>query len=336
MSKAKNVQSRLVFAVLGLVLPMIANAAEGTTETVLDEVVVTAQKRAQNMQDVPVAVTAVSSAAITDAGIVNIQDLGQVVPTLTVSNAVGIGFSYLRGIGTTAIGPGIEYPVSMYMDGVYLVSTTATLLDFGNIERVEVLKGPQGTLFGRNATGGLIGIFTRDPGQELRSSGDISFDNYQSVKAKGYVGGGITDSLAADISINAGTQGEGYGKNLVTGNDVFRNRHNATVRSKWVYAPSDATKWTFIADYTDFKHSSNGQRLYPGTLPSPVYGAAPQPEHSAWDIIADVDPIFTNKSGGASLKLNQEVGGVDFLSLTAYRDSRSTLFWMWTSRRCLG
>ena len=107
-----------------LMLPIASNAAGAAESGVLDEVVVTAQKRSQNIQDVPIAVTAVDSEAVLNAGIVNIQDLGQIVPTLTVSNAVGIGFSYLRGIGTTAIGPGIEYPVSMYMDGVYLASTT--------------------------------------------------------------------------------------------------------------------------------------------------------------------------------------------------------------------
>ncbi|MCC6630460.1 MAG: TonB-dependent receptor [Gammaproteobacteria bacterium] len=326
MNSRYNTHVRLAVAAT-LALPMITLAGEAADGAVLDEVVVTAQKRSQNIQDVPIAVTAVDSEAVLNAGIVNIQDLGQIVPTLTVSNAVGIGFSYLRGIGTTAIGPGIEYPVSMYMDGVYLASTTATLLDFGNIDRVEVLKGPQGTLFGRNATGGLIGIFTRDPTQEFRSSGDVSFDNYQTAKAKLYVGGGVTENLAADISVNAGTQGEGWGKNLVTGNDVFRNRHNITARSKWVYTPGDATKLTLIGDFTDFKHSSNGQRLYPGTLPAPGYGAAPQPAHGAWDIISDVDPVFTNTSGGVSLKLEQEVGSLNMMSLTAYRDSESTLFW---------
>jgi outer membrane receptor protein involved in Fe transport len=325
MSSRSKLNVRMAVAA-SLALPLAALAG-AVAETTLDEVLVTAQKRSQNIQDVPIAVTAVDSEAVVNAGIVNIQDLGQIVPTLTVSNAVGIGFSYLRGIGTTAIGPGIEYPVSMYMDGVYLASTTATLLDFGNIDRVEVLKGPQGTLFGRNATGGLIGIFTRDPDQQFRSSGDVSFDNYQSIKAKLYVGGGVAANLAADISVNAGTQGEGWGENLVTGNDVFRNRHNITARSKWVYTPGEATKVTLIGDYTDFKHSSNGQRLYPGTLPNAGYGAAPQPAHGAWDIIADVDPLFTNKSGGASLKLEHDFGGVDFLSLTAYRDSESTLFW---------
>lgn len=313
-------------AVLGSA-PAVAQraAAEGALE--LEEVVVTAQKRSENLQEVPLAVSALSSEQLENAGIHNIQDLGQVVPSLSVATAVGFTITSLRGVGSTAIGPGIETPISIYLDGVYYASTTSSLFDFGNIERVEVLKGPQGTLFGRNATGGLISVVSRDPTQQFTSSGSLSYDNFQTAKAKFYVSGGITNTLAADFAVNAGTQGKGWGTNIVTGKDVFRDDHDVTLRSKWVLTPSAATKLTLIGDYTNVSNSMNPQRLAPGTVPNPIYGAAAQPPHDYWDVVNDVSPKFTNRNWGASLKLEHEFSALNFMSLTAYRDSRTTLYW---------
>lgn len=294
----------------------------------LQEVVVTAQKRTERLQDVPLSVTAISSDTLKDSGVTSLLDLGQVVPSLSVGNAVGFSFTYLRGIGSTGIGPGIELPVSFYIDGVYYASTvSATFYEFANIDHIEVLKGPQGTLFGRNATGGLIQILTKDPTQDFHMSADLTYGNYETVKGSAFISGGVAEHLAADFSIQSGTQGQGWGRNLYTGSDVFKNNDNVTARSKWVYTPADGTKVTFIGDYSQADNSMNGQKLAPGSVPSPTYGAGPQPAQGPWDMYADADPHFRNSNEGASLKVEQSLDWFNVSNLAAYRNSRTALYW---------
>jgi len=315
--------------------PLAAVAADAPAEAdatgnALQEVVVTAQKRSERLQDVPLSVTAVSAGQLADAGITKFLDIGQVVPTLSIGNAVGFSFVYLRGVGSTAIGPGIELPVSFYLDGVYYASTVSpTFYDFANIDHIEVLKGPQGTLFGRNATGGLIQIVTKDPTQQFHLAGELTYGNYQTVNLKQFISGGITNNLAADFSLNAGTQGQGWGRNLYTGDEVFRNNHNVTVRSKWVYTPTDADKITFIGDYSNVNNSMNGQKLAPGTISAPLGGVQPPPgpAQGPYDMDADTNPLFRNWNAGASLKIEHQFESFYVTSLTAYRDSWASMVW---------
>ena len=120
----------------------------------LGEIVVTANRRAENLQNVPITVAAVSSAGLVNAGVANIQDLKSVVSGANVVSSNGFINAHLRGVGSSNPGPSIESPVAIYVDGVYYASTLGVDLDFANVQQVEVLKGPQGTLFGRNATAG--------------------------------------------------------------------------------------------------------------------------------------------------------------------------------------
>lgn len=289
----------------------------------IEDIVVTAQRRSERLQDVPVSVAAINSARLADTGVTNVQNLGQVVPSLSVSNAVGFTITFLRGVGSTAIGPGIENPISIYLDGVYFASTSSSLFEFSNIERVEVLKGPQGTLFGRNATGGLIQVFTRDPGQDVRMTANAGYGNYDTVKGDLYASGGIFENLVADFSLQFGTQGKGWGRNLANGDDVYRNDHNVNVRSKWVFTPSDSTKFTLIGDYADQENSFNGVRAPVGTVTLPVLGVPPQ-GGDEYDQNGNITPRFTNKNYGVSLKFEQDFGFASLMNLAAYRKSRST------------
>ena len=319
----------VVFAGGALALSLTAVAAEEPAASgTLEEVVVTAQKRSESLQNVPLSVTAFNGNQLADAGVTSFRDLGQIVPTLSIGNAVGFSFAYLRGVGSTGIGPGIELPVSFYLDGVYYASTVSpTFYDFANIDHIEVLKGPQGTLFGRNATGGLIQIVTKDPTQEFRLLSELTYGNYQTFKVKQFVSGGITSDLAADLSINGGTQGQGWGRNLYTGQEVFKDNHDVTVRSKWVYTPTDVDKITFIGDYSNVDNSMNGQKLAPGTVPNPSYGAGPQPAQGPWDMYADANPKFRNWNYGASIKVEHQFDALNVSSLTAYRNSSTSLYW---------
>jgi iron complex outermembrane receptor protein len=140
-------------------------AKQQESGTTLTEVIVTAQRRSENLQDVPVAVTALSAAQLAASGIQSTTELNAVVPGLTTVDQAGQFLPHIRGIGTTAFGAGFENSVAVYVDGVYLAATPASLLTLNNIAQVEVLKGPQGTLFGRNATGGLIHVLRRGRSQ---------------------------------------------------------------------------------------------------------------------------------------------------------------------------
>ncbi|MDZ7894875.1 MAG: TonB-dependent receptor [Sphingobium sp.] len=292
----------------------------------LGEIVVTAQRRQERLQDVPLAVQAVSSDQLASKGIGNIQELGSVVPSLSVSSAVGFGFTYLRGVGSTAIGPGIEVPVSIYVDGIYYASSTSSLFDFNNIDHVEVLKGPQGTLFGRNATGGLIQVITKDPTQDFHLKVGAGIDNYATAKGEFYIAGGIAEGVAADLSVSGTAQGDGWGTNIFSGKDVNRTIHNISLRSKWVFDLDDATKATVIGDYTNQKNSFNGQRIFPGTIAPTFLNYTSNPGRP-WDLDNDVDPRLRNINWGASLKLVHDFDGVTLTNTTAYRRARTFLNW---------
>src|SRR5882762_5743909 len=187
-------------------------ASNQPSSAALEEIVVTAQKRRENLQDVPIAITSITAAQIQTRGIEDVRDLNSAVVSLNVSDQTGHVLPTLRGVGTSVVGAGAESPVALYVDGVYYADATSALLGFNNITQIDVLKGPQGTLFGRNATGGLIEITTVEPSQTPGGKASISYGNSNTTSAKAYATGGIA-AVAADIALQYSTQGIGYGRN---------------------------------------------------------------------------------------------------------------------------
>lgn len=308
-------------------LAQAAGSDENASAAAGDSVImVTAQRREENLQDVPIAVQAQSAAQLEARGIEGVQALGEVVPSLSVSSAVGFAITYLRGVGSTAIGPGIETPVSIYVDGVYYASSTSALFDFNNISRIEVLKGPQGTLFGRNATGGLIQVVTADPSPETDVRVGVSLDNYLTTQGDFYVSGGLAEGVSADFAVSASTQGEGWGENVPTGDEVNRNIHNISLRSKWLLELGDTTEVRLIGDFTDQANSFNGQRVFPGTDLPAFLGEIPE-AGDPWDLNGDFVPRVDNRNWGVSMRIDQEFGDLTVSSITAYRDSNTHLRW---------
>ncbi|HYG26760.1 MAG TPA: TonB-dependent receptor [Caulobacteraceae bacterium] len=186
---------------------------ESTDATEITEVVVTAQRRQERLQDVPISVSAIDSRVLERQGITGTADLPTVVPGLNMAKSSTVVQPYLRGIGTANLAPGSDPSVPIYIDGIYLASPAGFLFGFNNIERVEVLKGPQGTLFGRNSTGGLVQIITRDPTPEPSGRFSISYGNYNAVNASAYVSGGL-GSVSGDIALIYNKQSEGWGRNF--------------------------------------------------------------------------------------------------------------------------
>jgi iron complex outermembrane receptor protein len=148
----------------------VASGESSLSGDELQEIIVMAQKRAERLQDVPIAIEAFSGNELRNSGVQTAQDLNVVTPGLNYGDVVGYAQPHLRGIGTTASGAGVENPVATYVDGVYYGSMTTSMLGLANVDAIEIDKGPQGTLFGRNAVGGLIQITTKTPQQELQGS----------------------------------------------------------------------------------------------------------------------------------------------------------------------
>lgn len=298
-------------------------AADASSETnaapANGEIIVTAQRRAENLQKVPIAIAAFSGDNLAMAGVSDLQGLSTIVPGFNFQSVQGWATTRLRGIGTAAAGPGIESQVALYVDDVYYASSTATLFSFNNIAQVSVLKGPQGTLFGRNAVAGLAQVTTADPSGESAFRVTAGYGNYDTVKGAAYISGAVTDDVAMDIAVVGTRQGDGYGVNLFNGHDTRRTNFDIGVRSKLVAAPTDADKLTLIFDFSSMHGSQGSIRIDPGTNPGP--GTGPIYGGKVWDIDADQDGYVNTKSGGISLKYIHEFDAVTISSITAYRKS---------------
>jgi iron complex outermembrane recepter protein len=305
------------------ILPAIAAAQTPTSASndngaTLETIIVTAQKRSEDIQSVPIAITAMSGQALTDAGATGITDIMSQTPGLQMNSANGFLTPSIRGIGTNAGGAGLENSAALYIDGVYIGSSPASLISLNDIASVDVLKGPQGTLFGRNATAGAILVQTVDPTQTPKGDISVGYANFDTKTIDADASGGLAKDLAADLFIHVSTQGAGYGTNLYDGQDAYRQRLDSNARSKWVYTPSDGTSLKVAFDYFDrYGNMATSARPVPGTVPSfgpPIYG-------SPWNIDDDTNPSDHLVGGGGSIQLNQDLSWATLTSITAYRAS---------------
>jgi iron complex outermembrane receptor protein len=297
--------------------PQVPAAGGASDDAVLAEIVVTAQKRMENLQDVPIAVSALSAEQLQAYGVSDIDHLTAAVPGLAVDNIGGDYFMpRLRGVGTSSNGPGVENPVALYVDGVYYASQITAPRDLFDVDQISVLKGPQGTLFGRNATGGVIQMNTRDPKQEFAGALQTSYDDYQTSKTDAYVGGGVASDLSANLWLHYTTQGKGWGTNEFNGEDVFRTKREFATRSKWIWAPSADTTVKLNMDFGNSADSMGGNRPFPGTTPLlPGFKTS----SNLWDIDSFVTPSSISRNGGGSIQLDQSLGFAHLVSISAYR-----------------
>lgn len=179
----------------------------------LEEVVVTAQRRAQALEEVPISITTMSSEELEKANITSFIQLGSISPGTQISHSGPFYLPSIRGISSAAITSGQENNVATYIDGIYQPNKVGLNFDFANIESVEILKGPQGTLFGRNATGGAILVKTKDPSQEFEGSVSASYGRYADTRFQGYVNVPVTDAVAVSLS-GYDRQSDGYVRDI--------------------------------------------------------------------------------------------------------------------------
>lgn len=231
----------------------------------VEEIVVTAQRRSENRQSVPISVTAVSAAQLEQAGVTSSSDLSVIAPAVRVSTGLGGADISIRGVSGT--GSGADEPANaVYIDGVYQSSPTASLFEFNNIERVEVLKGPQGTLFGRNAAGGLIQVITRPPQFSPDLKVEAGYGNYDTAQGNLYATTPLGSNVAIDIAGSIDHQNDGWGRNTATGRDAYRGDH-AGARSKLLWNISSDTSLTLAALFSrTYSPSLQGGGLLPGEL----------------------------------------------------------------------
>ncbi len=279
------------------------------------EIIVTAQKRAENLQKVPIVITAVSGAQLTTAGVTQLTSLGTLVPGLNTRTTAGSYNPAIRGVSTSS--NVVENPVALYIDGVYLPQQREGARELPDVEQVAVLKGPQGTLFGRNATGGVIQITTRKPTQDFHFQATAGIDNYATLRGGVFVSGGIAPTLTGSFSADIASQQNGYGTNLTTGNDTFRLLHSLSLRGKLLWAPDSRTDITLIGDYLDRKDRAYSFIPYAGTsFVNPLPGPLP----SVFDTYSAVDPYTAFRGGGVSLEVDRDLGFAKFVSITSYRE----------------
>jgi iron complex outermembrane receptor protein len=302
-----------------LLAPLGAHAADaavptGDTGVRVEEIVVTAQRRSESLQQVPIAVSAVTGAELANRGLNDSLSLAASVPNLDISQNGTTLTLYLRGVGSNASDPNDESSVALYVDGVYIASPLANLFDYNNIDHVEVLKGPQGTLFGRNATGGVIQVVTRDPSHTPGGQISATYGDYNTVGASVYATTGLGPNLAADIAAVYHNNIDGYGFDIFRHQPIMR-REDFGVRAKILWTPTPKTSVRLSADYSTVRSDGTPYQLAPGVIGADGVTTYPGPYRT--------DTNETNLGNtdvwGLSARLEQDFDVARFVSISAYR-----------------
>ena len=340
-------------------VPFPVNAQQDTAVSLIEEVVVTARKRAENLQTVPVAISAFSTEALSMRGIDSTNDLAIHTPSLQYSSGSQGGSSaqfFIRGIGQLDFISTVDPGVGVYVDGVYVARTAGSLLDLTNVERVEVLRGPQGTLFGKNTIGGAINITTSIPDEEFRGNLSLTKGRRDRTNVMGFVNVPLANDLYFSGAFSSKQQ-DGFGRNIVLNQDPNSiavqpvldeidtgDEDKFTVLGKLRWVPSDDFEITIAVDHSRTRETGDHTFLQgidatpgSGTLPDVSNGFAAAnlaPERVPFETYDErfiSDDIYTNYAGHLPGNNTDIIGGsitgiwefneyVTIKSITAYRD----------------
>ncbi|MFN4297083.1 MAG: TonB-dependent receptor [Brevundimonas sp.] len=239
-----------------IVLTAVAATGAAAQEvTSVDEIIVTAQKREQSLQDVPIVVTSLSQQVLENAGVRDIKDMTILTPGLTVTSTTSetITTARIRGVGTVGDNPGLESSVGIVIDGVYRPRNGVGFGDLGEMSRIEVLKGPQGTLFGKNTSAGVINIVTEAPSFQPGFNGELTAGNFGALGASMSVTGPLSENIAGRLYVASRERDGFYDVNTTSGPRTATDDQNQdfwTVRGQLLILPSDEASIRLIADYT--------------------------------------------------------------------------------------
>ena len=289
----------------------------------IEEVVVTAQKRAQSLQDVPVSVTALDAGTLNAHGIQQASDIADLTPGLYFES-IGLRspFIFLRGTGSGQFDIGSDSSVSVFIDEIYQPRFTALQFDLMDVERVEVLKGPQGALFGRNTTGGAVSVVTRKPSRTASAEAVLEYGNEDHLLARGSVSGSLSDALAGRLSV-AHRKRDGWVENDLTGKDHLDTDSlgaRAQLLADWNGADLLVSA-SFARERAGAATFQNVTPVVPFLSPaSPLFGQVPagdDPRHQRYD----TDGYQDRDSLLLSATLNVDLGPAVLTSITAYGEA---------------
>ncbi|WP_448581231.1 TonB-dependent receptor [Thermaurantiacus sp.] len=336
-------------ALVALALPALAAAqqpptAATATPEASGEIIVTATRRAQALSDVPIAVSAIGEQQIVNSGATDLRSLNQLAPSLLVSGATAqVNFTArIRGVGTVGENPGIESSVALFIDGVYRSRTGTGLGDLGEVERVEVLRGPQGTLFGRNASAGLISVTTKQPQFDTELGGAVTYGNYDNIRLEGMANAQLVpDRLAVRLDALYHKR-DGFIEDTLSDRS-FNNRDRWMLRGQVRWEPTDTVSVRIIGDYMSadeqccaatvqtprgLARDADGNVII---TPNPLAGIitalgarVPFGAKYAVAITPGRDYAAITKDWGVSGEVNWDLGFGNLTSITAWRDFKNT------------
>ena len=302
------------------------NAASGVGDSAnesgaITEIVITAQRREERLQDVPIAVATIQPGQIETAGLINSLDLPRIAPGVTTSPTAANSFfiPYIRGVGSNSPATANDSSIAVYIDGVYQSDKSANILEFNSIERMEVLKGPQGTLFGRNATGGAINIITRQPEFDFAGSGEVSYGRFDQWVAKAYVTGPIAGDTVAFNASYMHTGGGNFATNTGTRYPgKFGGINGDSVDAKLLIRPDENLEITLGAMYMDRDSTNMNSNLNPVAGTTPVgsfFGGTYDPRVYKY---RGSPNLFGVEAFRATGKVRYSFPGVDLVSISGY------------------
>ena len=303
----------------------VPTLASAQSNLVLEEIVVTAQKRAQSLQDVPVAISAISGDMLDDLAVDDIQDIYVQTPGLAFSRAGGEGQVYIRGVGSSAFGVTNDPSSAINLDGVYLTLANMGLTQFLDVDRIEILRGPQGTLYGRNATAGAINIISRAPGDEVEGYAKASYGKWNRRQIEVAAGGPITDGVKARIAAKY-LNDDGYTKDLdPNGANDIDDQELAAIRGTVVFDLGEFASLKIIGDWSDFDSHNRTAKPLDDLSFAVLLNPAPQ---VGIDVTRnDLDTFFDWKTGGVTADLEWEIlKNVTLSSISAFRTYESDFF----------
>ncbi|WP_086606563.1 TonB-dependent receptor [Erythrobacter donghaensis] len=357
----KSYTSLRAMALLGAGMALVPTAAWAQdADTTEDDqaqaenvIIVTAQGRSQALADVPVAISAINAETLLNSGANDIRALNQVAPSLLVSStgSEANGSARIRGIGTVGDNPGLESSVPVFIDGVYRSRSGIGLNELGEIDRIEVQRGPQGTLGGRNSSAGLISIFSKKPEFTFGGTGEVTYGNYDFVRIGGSVTGPISDTLAARVD-GILVKRDGFYFDPANNTDV-NDRDRYFVRGQLLFEPTPDISVRLIGDYT-FREEKCCAATYVDNSVNPFIGSLNNPSTPLTPLSPNGNNIINvlrdlgqdlgafnqgygraisvtpgrsfagqTKDYGVSGQIDWDFGNVRLTSITAYREYRS-------------
>jgi iron complex outermembrane receptor protein len=302
-------------------------------EPKMEEIVVTAQSRSQAERDVPIAMDVVTDKQLKDLGAVNLSDLNGYMPGFTVdaSQPTQPNFT-VRGIGTTDFGIGTDAPVGVYMDGIYTGKTGGSLMNFVDVQRIEVLKGPQGTLFGRNSAAGAISIVSNEPEQALDASALVRYGKYSTIETNGVLNVPLSDTTAVRIAVSS-SNSHGWATDQTTG-ERYGGSGDWGTRASFKWSPSADSKLVATWEHESLDQPARAvwslAKVPSGSLApnSPLLPPVP-PEPSTFvnpldsPLVDDAPDRETRQFDGLSLRYEKTYSNLTFSSISAFRQFHS-------------